>query len=74
MDCDQTSFKLLWRCHQLLSEFINKGYLPRVSPQLRLSTNDKDDKKVIPEAVDRSPGIELTGEENPREPQLGDCQ
>ena len=34
--------------------------------------NDKGDNE-IPGAVHRSPGICLTGEENPRKPQLGDC-
>ena len=35
-------------------------------------TNDKDDNEIILGAVDRSPGICLTAEENPRKPQLGD--
>ena len=35
MGCDQESFKLVWRCHQLLSGFLAKGQLPRVSLQSR---------------------------------------
>ena len=35
--------------------------------------NDKGDNEMIPGAVLRSPGIWLTGEENPGKPQLGDC-
>jgi len=33
----QKSFKLVWQCHQLLSGFLAKGYLPRVSHQSRQS-------------------------------------
>ena len=33
---------------------------------------DKGDNEMILGAVDRSPGICLTAEENPRTPQLGD--
>ena len=55
------SFKLVWRCHQFLSEFLANGHLPRV---LRQSTNDKSDEMIL-EAVHRSPGIYLTAEENP---------
>ena len=33
----QSSFKLVWWCHQLMSEFLTKGYLPRVLPQSRRS-------------------------------------
>ena len=35
-------------------------------------TNDKGDNEMILGAVDRSPGVCLTAEENPRKPQLGD--
>ena len=35
MGCGQWSFKLVWRCHQLLSGFLAKGHLPRVSSQSR---------------------------------------
>ena len=35
MGCSQKSFKPVWRCHQFLSGFIGKGYLPRVSRQSR---------------------------------------
>ena len=31
MGCGQTSFKTVWRCHQLLSGFLAKGHLPRVA-------------------------------------------
>ena len=31
------SFRLVWQCHQLLSEFLDKGHLPRVSRQSRRS-------------------------------------
>ena len=58
MDYDQKSFKLVWRGLQLLSGFLPKYHLPRVSRQSRLSTNDK--VEMIPEAVHRSPGIYLT--------------
>ena len=33
----QKSFKLMWRCHQLLSGFLAKGHLPRVTRQSRQS-------------------------------------
>ena len=35
MGCGQKNFKLVWRCHQLLSGFIAKDHLPRVSRQSR---------------------------------------
>ena len=38
----------------------------------RQSANDKDNIEMIPGDVHRSPGICLTAEENPRNPQLGD--
>ena len=37
MDCSQNSFQLVWWCHQLLSAFLAKGHLPRVSRQSRRS-------------------------------------
>ena len=37
-----------------------------------LSANDKDDNKIIPEAVYRSSGIYFTAEESPGKPQLVD--
>ena len=46
------SFRLVWRCHQLLSEFLLKCHLPRVSRESRLSANDKGDE-IIPGAVNR---------------------
>ena len=58
------SFKLVWLCHQLLSRFLANGQLPRVSRQSRISANDKSDNEMIPRAVQRSPGIYLTAEEN----------
>ena len=64
MGCDQKSFKLVWGCHYHLSGFLAIRNLPRVSRKLLLSANDKDDNK-------RSPGIYLTTEENPGNPQLG---
>ena len=68
----QKSFILMWRCHQLLSGFLAKVYLPPESRQSNLSANDKDDNVMILGAVHRSPDICLTAEENSRKPQLGD--
>jgi hypothetical protein len=48
MGCEQKSFKVVWRCHQLLSGFLAKGYLPRVSRQSRLLINDKGENEMIP--------------------------
>ena len=70
-NCGQNSFKLVWQCHQLLSEFLAWGNLPRVSCQLLLSANDKGDNEMIPEAVLRPPVIYLIAEENPGKSQLG---
>ena len=42
------SFKLVCRCQQLLSGFLTKDHLPRVSSQLHLSANDKDGNEMIP--------------------------
>ena len=36
-DAAKKSFKLVWRCHQLLSRFLAKGQLPRLSRQSRRS-------------------------------------
>ena len=41
--CGKESPKLMWWCYQLLSEFLEKGHLPRVSRLLRLPANDKGD-------------------------------
>ena len=60
------SFKLVWRCHQLLSGFLAKVHLLRVSRQSHVSANDKGDNEMIPGAVHISPGIYLTVEEKPR--------
>jgi hypothetical protein len=58
MSCDQKSFKIVWRCYQLLSGFLSKGHLPRGSCKLRLSDNNNGDNEMILRAVHRSPGIE----------------
>ena len=31
MGCGQKRFKLVWRCHKLLSGFLSKGHLPSVT-------------------------------------------
>jgi hypothetical protein len=62
---------MLW-CHQLLSKFLAKGYLPRGSRQSRLLANDKGNNEKIPGAVHRYPGIHFIAEEIPVIPQLGD--
>ena len=72
MGCDQKNFKLVWRCHQLLSRFFVKGYLHRVSRQSHILGNDKGDNEMIQGTVHRYPGIYLTAEENPGKPQLED--
>ena len=41
MDCSQNTFKLIWRYHQLLSRFIVRDHLPRVSRQSPLSANNR---------------------------------
>ena len=72
--CGQKGFTLMWQCHQLLSGFLAKGHLLRVSRQSRRSRrslNDKGDNEKIPGAVHRSPGIYLSDKENPGKPQLG---
>jgi hypothetical protein len=71
MGCIQKSFKLVWRCHQFLSEFLEKGYLPRISRQSRLSAHDKGNNEMIPGTVHRSHGIYFTAEENSGKLQLG---
>ena len=43
--------------HQLLSGFLAKDHLPRVSRRSRLSANDKADNEENPVAVLRCPGI-----------------
>ena len=57
MSYGQKIFKLVWRCHQILSGFLAKGHLSRLS-QSRLSANNKGDE-MIPGVVHRSPGIAL---------------
>ena len=49
--CGQQSFTLVWRCHQLLSRVLARGHLPLVSPQSRLSANDKGDNEMSPGAL-----------------------
>ena len=60
----EKNFKLVWRCHQLLSGFLAKGHLPRVSRQSRWSINNKNHNEMMLGAVHTSPGICLTAEEN----------
>ena len=72
MGCGKNSFKLVWRCHQLLSGFLPNDHLPRVSWQSPLSANDKGDNEVKPGAMHRSPRVYLTTEGNPGKPQPGD--
>jgi hypothetical protein len=67
--CGQKSFKVVWRCHQLLSGFLVNGHLPQV---LHQSANNKGDEMIL-QTVHRS-GIFLTAEENPRKSQLRDSQ
>ena len=58
--CGHKSFRLAWRCHQLLSGFLAKGHFSQFS---RLLANDKGDNEMIPGAVHRSPGICLRAED-----------
>ena len=53
----------MWRCHQLLSGFLAKGHLTRVSRQSRLPAGDKCDNEMKPGAVHRSATYH-TAEEN----------
>ena len=68
MGCSQKNF-IVWRCHRLLSGFLAKDHLPRVSCQ---SVNDKGVNEVKPGVLHRSPGICLRAVENPEKSQLGD--
>ena len=43
-----------------------------LAPSVASVANDKGDNEMILGAVQRSPGICPTAEENPRKPQLGD--
>ena len=61
------SFKLVWRCQQLLFGFLANERLLRVPSLL-----DKGDNEVKPWAVQRFPGIYITAEESSGKPQLGD--
>ena len=68
------SLELVWRYHHFLSLFLANSRLPRVSRQILLSGNEKGDNKMMPGAVQKSPGIYLKSEENPGKPQLGDLR
>ena len=61
---------LVWWSHQFLSVFLDNDHWPQAK---RLSANDKDDNKVKPGAVHRSPRIYLkyVGGKNEK-PQLED--
>ena len=59
---NKKSFKLVWRCHQLLSGFLTKDHLPRVSHQL---ANDKDDNEIIPGLCTNFLEFTLQPRENP---------
>ena len=52
--------------------FLVNGYLPRVSCQSHLSSNDKGDE-TIPRAMYRSPGIYLTAENLGKETDHDGC-
>ena len=60
MGCVQQSFKLVWWCFQVLSIFLVKYHLPRVS---HLSANDGDETG----AVLRSPGVNHIAEKKTQE-------
>ena len=64
-------FKLVWRCHQLLSGFLTKGHLPPVSRQFYLSASDRCDNEMIPGVVRRFPGtcLKTATEEEPERKQ-----
>ena len=72
MFCGQKNFKLVWWCHKLLSWFLAKGHLPRLSRQSRLLANGEGDNEMIPGVLYRSSGIYSMAEEKPGKPQLGD--
>ena len=54
----------VWLCHQFLSGFRAKDYVPQVARQSRLSANNMGDIEMIPRAVHISPAIYLKAEEN----------
>ena len=56
----------MWPYRQFLFGFLANGHFPRVSSQSRLSANDKGDNQMKAGTVNRSPGIYLTAEGNPR--------
>ena len=74
MGCGLKSFKLVWRCHQLLTGFLANYHLPFVSRQsdgqsenfhYYCNANDKDNDEMLPGAVHRSLGIYLTTQVKP---------
>ena len=70
MSFDQSSFKLLWWRHQLLSGFLAKDHLHQVPRQSLLSANNKGNNEMILGAVHKYPGIYLKSEEKPAKFQL----
>ena len=62
-----SSQKLVWRCYQLLSQFLVNVDLPRVSGQSHLS-----DDEIKPGLSTDLPNIYLTAEDNPEKIRLGD--
>ena len=57
---------LVWRCHQLLSGFLSQRPLSPSVASVTSVANDKGDNEMVLGAVNRSPGICLTVEENSR--------
>ena len=66
------SFKLVWRCHQLPSEFLAQCHLPRASRQSHLSANDWVIMKWSRELCTDLLAFALRLKENPGKPQLWD--
>ena len=60
---EKKNFKLVWRCYHLLSGFREKGLLPQVSRQFRLSANGNGDNEDTGN-LHRSTGNCLTAEAN----------
>ena len=71
MSYGQKRFKLVWRCYQLLSGFLAKGHLPRVSRQARRSLMIRLIMKW-PRGLCTDLSICFRAEENPGKSQLGD--
>ena len=51
-NCSQESFKLVWRCHQVLLGFLANGHLPQSHLSLMMSDNE-----MAPGAIHIPPGI-----------------